>query len=48
MSFQYAVLRSLGFILKTEESLTDLKQDVDMIVKIHRTMVRWQKPKSMC
>lgn len=35
VSIQSALLRSLEFILKTgEESLTELKQDVDMISKI--------------
>lgn len=47
VSIQSALLRSWEFILKREESLTELKQDVDMISKICRSMVRWQNPKSM-
>lgn len=40
-SFQPALLRSLEFALETgQESLTDLKHDVDMIDKIHRNLVR--------
>lgn len=49
VSIPSALLRSLEFILKTgEEWLTELKQDVDMISKICRSMVRWQNPKSLC
>lgn len=48
-SFQQALLSSLEFTWETgEESSTDLKQDIDMINKIRRNLVRWLKPKSMC
>lgn len=46
--FSVSSAEELGVYLKTEESLKDFQQDVDLINKISKNLGGWQEPESMC